>query len=248
MRDSQKTRKQLLNELHEARQQLEMLAAAEVERKKAGEELSKSEEKFYKAFLSSPDMIIITSITDGKYIEVNESFADITGYSREELIGHTVDEFNLFVNPAEQQRMTRLLQERGSIKNEEFTFRVRSGEIRRWLCSAEIININGETCMIAVAADITELKKMEQALRESEEKFAMAFRSSPNAVCLVSIEESKFIEINESFTRFTGYRKEEVIGHTANELNLWVNPDDMQRMTKSLRKPAALSMKKSSPG
>ncbi|OGO01989.1 MAG: hypothetical protein A2Y90_01145 [Chloroflexi bacterium RBG_13_52_12] len=240
MRDSQKTRKQLLNELNEARRQLELLAAAEVESKQAGAELKQSEEKFYKAFLSSPDMIIITSISDGKYVEANESFASTTGYSRKELIGHTVDEFNMFANPAEQERMTRLIQERGSIRNEEFTFRVRSGEIRQWLCSAEIINIDGEPCMIAVAVDITELKKMEAALRESEEKFSKAFSSSPNAVCLVSVEESTFLEINESFTRFTGYSKEEIIGHTPYELELWVNQDDMKKMAKSLQETGSL--------
>src|SRR4030043_257823 len=111
MRDSQKTRKQLISELVEARQQLEVLAAAEVERKKAGQELKQSEEKFYKAFLSSPDMIIISSIKDGKYLEVNDSFVRNTGYSREELIGHTVEEFNLFASPEEQAQMMRIIQE-----------------------------------------------------------------------------------------------------------------------------------------
>lgn len=236
MRDSQKTRKQLISELNEARQQLEMLAAAEVERKKAGQELKQSEEKFYKAFLSSPDMIIITSIKDGKYIEANDSFARITGYSRNELIGHTVDEFNLFVNPEEQQRMTRLLQECGNIKNEEFTFRVRSGEIRVWLCSAEIINIDGDTCMIAVAADITDLKKMEQALRESESKLAMAFRSSPQAIAITTLKDGKFVDVNDNYTRLSGFSREELIGHTVAKLDiLWVNPAERRRIISILK-------------
>jgi PAS domain S-box-containing protein len=240
MRDSQKTRKQLLNELAEARHQLEMLAAAEVERKKVGQDLKQSEEKFYKAFLSSPDMVIITSLKDGKYIEVNESFARITGYSRQELIGHTVDEFNLFVNPEEQQRMTRLLQERGSIRNEEFTFLIRSGEIRQWLCSAEIIDIDGDTCMIAVAADITELRKVEQALRESESKLAMAFRYTPQAIAITTVKDGKFIDANESFLRLTGFSHKELIGHTAGELNIWGNLADRQKIIKILHEKGRL--------
>jgi len=235
MRDSQKTRNQLLNELHEARRQLEVLAAAEVERKQVGDELSKSEEKFYKAFLSSPDMIIITSIPTGKYIEVNQSFAEITGYSRAELIGHTADEFNLWVDAEELQKMIRILGENGRFKNEEYRFRTKSGNIRNWLCSGEVINIEGETCMIAVAADITESKKMEQSLRESEEQFSKTFNLSPNPICLFSVEDSRFFEINDSFARFIGYTREEVIGYTADELNLWVNQDDMKNMAKSLQ-------------
>ncbi|MGD1118679.1 MAG: PAS domain S-box protein [Dehalococcoidales bacterium] len=235
MRDSQKTRNQLLNELHEARRQVEMLAAAEVERKQVGDKLNASEEKFYKAFLSSPDMIIITSIPQGKYVEVNESYTRITGYSREELIGHTSEEINMFARPEEQTRMMQLLKEQGSFSNEEFTFRVRSGEIRRWLCSAQIINIDGETCTISVAVDITDLKNMERALNESEEKFSKVFSLSPNAICLVNIEESRFIEVNDSFVRFVGYPREEIIGHTADELNLWVNQYDIQNMGKSLQ-------------
>ena len=235
MKDSQKTRQQLIAELNESRRQLEALAAADTERKKSGSEPGQSEDKFYKAFLSSPDMIIITSIKDGKYIEVNDSFTSISGYGREELIGHTVDEFRLFVNHGEQDRMTRLLQESGSFKNEEFTFRIKSGEIRQWLCSAEIINIDGDTCMIAVAADITEQKKMEQALIESENKFAKAFRSSPQAIAITTLKEGRFVEVNDSYTRLTGFTREDLIDHTAQELNTWVNPADRQRIINVLR-------------
>jgi PAS domain S-box-containing protein len=236
MRDSQKTRKQLISELQEVRRQLEKLAAAEVERKKVGRDLNQSEEKFYKAFLSSPDMIIISSIKDGKYIEVNDSFVRNTGYSREELIGHTVDEFNLFASSEEQARMMRILQETGSLKNKEYHFRVRTGEIQTWLCSAEIININDDTCMIAVASDVTELRKMERALRESESKLAMAFRSSPQAISITTVKEGIFIEANDSLCRMTGYTRDELIGHKSTDLTMWVNQADRKRVMKTLEK------------
>jgi len=236
MRDSQKTRKQLLNELHETRRQLELLAGAEVERKVAGEELKQSEEKFYKAFLSSPDMIVITSLKDGKYIDVNDNFVNVTGYTRDELIGHNVDEFNLWVNPEDSARMTKLLQEKGQFKSEEFSFRVKSGEIRFWLCSAEIININTEPCMIAVAVDITERKKTEQALRDSESKLAIAFHSSPQAIAITTVKDGRFVEVNDSYLRLSGLTRQELIGQTAATLNItWMNPAERQRVAKVLK-------------
>ncbi|OGN94622.1 MAG: hypothetical protein A2Y89_05285 [Chloroflexi bacterium RBG_13_51_18] len=243
MRDSQKTRKQLISELNEARRQLEILAAAEVERKKAGQDLKQSEEKFYKAFLSSPDMIIISSIKDGKYLEVNDSFVRNTGYSREELIGHTVEEFNLFASAEDQERMMRALQKNGSLKSGEYNFRTRSGEIRTWLCSAEVININDDPCTIAVATDITELRKVEQALTESESKLAMAFRSSPQSIVITTIKNGKFIEVNDSFTRITGYTRDDLIGHTSEEMKTWVNPSERKRVMETIEKKGRINNK-----
>jgi PAS domain S-box-containing protein len=234
MRDSQKTRKQLIAELSEARQQLELLAAAEVERKKTTQELKQSEEKFYKAFLASPDMIIITSIKNGIYVEVNDSFVQTTGYSREELIGHAVEECNLYINPEEQSRMEHQLQEHGHIKNEEYSFRVRSGDIQQWLCSAEIINLDGDVCMIAVAKDITGIKKMEQALKESESKLSVAFRASPHALVIVNMDDARFLEVNDSALRLTGYTREQMVGHTVDELRVWDNKVFRQRVAKVL--------------
>src|SRR4030067_2291236 len=103
MRDSQKTRKQLIKELQETRQQLAVLASSEVERRRAEDALQQSEEKFYKAFRSRPAMMVIVSLENGYYIEVNEAFTHITGYGREELIGHTDDEFNLWLDPPDKE-------------------------------------------------------------------------------------------------------------------------------------------------
>jgi PAS domain S-box-containing protein len=241
MIDSEKTKEQLLAELQETRRQLEIVTGAGENDKKTGAELIKSEEMFSKAFLASPDMIIISSITEGKYIEVNDAFTRNVGYTREELIGHTLEEYSFFSSPAEQERMMVLLRKQGNFRGEEFTFRVRSGEIQQWLCSAEVISVCGENRMIAVAADITRRKKMEQALNEYEQMIGIAFRSSPQAIGIARLESGKFIEVNDSQVNSFGYTREELIGHSAVELNIWKTREDSERIVRQLKKTGRVS-------
>jgi PAS domain S-box-containing protein len=205
------------------------------ERKKAEETLRESEEKFSAAFRSSPDIIAIVNMKRGMYVEVNDSYTRATGYTRKEMIGRPVNEIDMWVKPEESEKMTRLIQEQGKITNEEFTFRMKSGEIRQWLCSAEMINIGGDPCVMSVATDITERKQMEKAIRESEEKFSKAFHSSANSFAISKLKDGKFIEINESFTHMTGYTREEAIGHNADNLGLWASEEDHDRIIQKTR-------------
>jgi nitrogen fixation negative regulator NifL len=205
------------------------------ERKQMEKALRESEEKFSVAFRSSPDMIIITNLEDGSYVEVNDSFVKTTGYTRKELIGHNVGEFNLWVKPEELDKMNRLLGEKGKIRNEEYDFRTKSGEIRTWLCSADIISIGGKECMLAVAVDITERKNVREALRESEEKFSKAFHTSPISVSISRLKDGKFIEVNESFLRDKGYTRKEIIGRSSKEFEIWANQGESHRIMQMLK-------------
>jgi len=132
------------------------------ERKRAEQALKESEEKFSKAFRASPDIMCITGIKDGKYLEVNESFTRATGYTREEVIGRTTTDVNIWVNPEDRAGMLRKIKQQGRIYNEEYQFRVKSGEAHTMLFSAERITIGGEPCMLGVCVDITGRKKEEQ--------------------------------------------------------------------------------------
>ena len=205
------------------------------ERKQMEEALRESEEKFSVAFRSSPDMMTIVNLQDGKYVEVNDSFVQFSGYTREELIGHNNDEFNMWVNEEERDKMTRLLDEHDNMRHEEFSFRVKSGEIRTWLCSADIINIGGAPCMLAVATDITERRKAQEALSESEERFSKAFHASPGSMSISRLSDGKFIEVNESFLKDKGYTREDVIGHSSAELGIWKDEEDRDKILRILR-------------
>ncbi len=205
------------------------------ERKMAEEALRQSEERFSVAFRSSPLMIILVNLETGKYIEVNDSFVHITGYSREELIGHTGEDFNMWLSPEDEARMAHLLNKYGKFNNREFSFRMKSGEARTWLCSAEIITLGGAPCMQAVATDVTEHKQMDGALQQSEERFSKAFHASPASISISTLKEGRFIEVNEGFLRDKGYTREEVIGRTSAELNLFGKGGDREKLLQVLQ-------------
>jgi PAS domain S-box-containing protein len=190
------------------------------ELKQAEEKLRESEEKFSKAFRSSGSAICITSLKDNKFIEINESFTRFTGYPREEVIGHSAAELGLWVKKEELGQWLNKLQEKGEAYNEEFHSRMKSGEIRVGLASAETINIRGERCRITVIADITERNQM-------EELFKTVTNSSPVGIYIT--QNGKFQLVNPRFQKLTGYTEEELLG--MDPLNL-VLPKDRETVRK----------------
>ncbi len=192
-------------------------------------------EKFTTVFRSSPNPIAISTLAEGRYIEVNDSFVKQSGYEAEEVIGRTAFDVNIWANESDRTIVLQELQKHGVIRNMEFEFRRKSGEIRTGLFSAELIDLDGIPCLLSVNHDITERKKGELALRESEEKFSKAFRSSPNPITILTLKDARYVEVNDTFVQITGFSREEVIGRTRNELNLWVNPSDSARVEQMLQ-------------
>jgi PAS domain S-box-containing protein len=135
---------------------LERIAEENTMRQKSEDSLRLSEEKFSKLFHANPDWVIISSLKDGRYIDVNDAFLRMTGYNREEIVGHTSLELNIWVEPNERKAMIPILQQKGRIINHEVRFRMKSGEIRFMLRSAELIELGGEAATISVCKDISD--------------------------------------------------------------------------------------------
>ncbi|MEH1960670.1 MAG: PAS domain S-box protein [Nostoc sp.] len=140
------------------------------ERKQAEVTLENLAKKFSKAFSCSPDSITISTLQEGRFIEVNDSFVKLSGYERDEAIGKTSFELNLWVDDHDRLNLLQELQATGVVRDLEFQFRQKSGKIITALLSAEMIDLNGNKSILAVHHDITERKQVEAQLRLSAQR------------------------------------------------------------------------------
>ncbi|HEY4839481.1 MAG TPA: MHYT domain-containing protein [Candidatus Acidoferrales bacterium] len=136
-------------------------------------ERKKAEETFRKAFDANPEPMTISSIAEGRYIDVNEAFLRATGYAREEVIGHTSLEINFWEKPETRTELVNTLRTEGSVRNLEIAYRTKSGEQRVALDSSEIIEVGGQKCVISILRDMTEQKSLEKQLRQAQKMEAV---------------------------------------------------------------------------
>lgn len=190
-------------------------------------QLGLSEEKFSKAFRSSPDSMTITTFGSGILIDVNDSFLSMIGYSREEVIGQTVPQLNIWVRVEDRVNFRRILEEKGVVRNHECEFQMKSGSVVVCLLSAELINLDGELCMVAVMTDITDRKHAEEALRESQRALATLMSNLPGMAYRFRNDADRSMEfVSEGCYQLAGYSPEEFIGTRQISLSELTHPDD----------------------
>jgi PAS domain S-box-containing protein len=193
----------------------------------AQEHLRSSEEKFSKAFRSNPQSVAITSARSGLFLEVNGKFLTDIGYSREELIGHSGIKLGLW--PDENKRQANavdILMQNGRVVNYEIEYRTKSGEMRTWILSGEMLEIEGEPCIIWMNVDITEHKRMFKALQESDAFNISLSDNSPYPIIVMNMDTSVRY-INPAFEKLIGYSKEEITG--LKQPYPWWSPADIKR-------------------
>jgi PAS domain S-box-containing protein len=140
------------------------------EQTRAAEALRQSEDKFAKAFHTSPDSININRLSDGLYLEINEGFTAITGYTSADVKGKTSLELNIWADLADRARLVQGLREHGEVTNLEAPFRMKDGRVITGLMSARIIEVAGEQCILSITRDITARKQAEAEI-ESLSRF-----------------------------------------------------------------------------
>jgi len=180
-----------------------------------------SEEKFQKIFQASGVGIIITRDSDATITELNDAFAQMTGYPQQEFIGRTSVEVGIIIDPDARQKVISEVRKTGFAKHIETIIKHKSGSKLDVLISSEAMLLNGEKHAINYIYDITERKKaekMEKDLVQTKEGFMKLFNASPSGMLVVDMEAGRMIEVNESFLKTFGYTRQEVIGLTANEI------------------------------
>ncbi|MCB0275097.1 MAG: sigma 54-interacting transcriptional regulator [Calditrichaeota bacterium] len=206
------------------------------ERKQAEQELRISEQRFASAFQASPDMIGINAIPHPLLLEVNEAFELGTGYTREEALGKTPLELGLWVNLEDRATYIEILQKEKRVRNFEIQMRVKSGGIRFVLLSAEPITFSGQKGLLFIMKDITERQEAKNALRLSEERFNKAFQASPDVIVITNIPDGQLLEVNQAFENVLGFDREEALGKTVLELNMWPDIRDREKYYEIVRR------------
>ena len=195
----------------EVQRRTEELALEIAERGRAEQALRASEERFSKAFSASPIPMSIVAHEDGRYIDVNESFLENSGYRRDEVVGKTTTEVSIYADASERERLREVLAEHSRIRNAEVHRRTKSGEVRVALTSSEMIEIDGVRCVLTANNDITDRKRAEEARRASQTQLASVIGSAMDAIITVDSDQ-RVVLFNASAESIFDCPRSEAIG------------------------------------
>ncbi|HLK58278.1 MAG TPA: PAS domain S-box protein [Chthonomonadaceae bacterium] len=217
----------LQTENAQLRQQIAWLTQSMQSGQRIEAALRESEERFSKAFHASPDAITITILGEGRFVELNEGFTKLFGYSREEAVGSTTLGLGLWISPEERNVIRECLKRGETVRDMDVKMRHKSGEVRHAQIRAEVIEFQGIPCVLAVTRDVTEQKRMEAALREREEA-ALQFQQDLKALHDVGIELST-VESVDALCRLAVERGQERFGF--DRLSIWLVSDDQDTVS-----------------
>ncbi|MDY6868284.1 MAG: PAS domain S-box protein, partial [Chloroflexota bacterium] len=167
--------------------------------------------KYDLIFNTIPDAVLITRLKDGLFVEINEGFTNLSGYTWEDVKGKTTLDIDIWYDPTERQKFVILLTDTGSVENMEFKFRRKNSKPLIGLLSARTIELNKELHILTVVHDITSRKKMEEKLRENEQKYRFLAENSVDVIWHINNSfRIDYISPADETTR--GYKREEVLG------------------------------------
>jgi PAS domain S-box-containing protein len=199
--------------------------------------LQSSEQRF-RSFVENVNDIVFALTPEGIFSYVSPNWTEAFGYDLDETIGHP---FAPFVHaddvPKCQEYLKQVLETGNKHAGVEYRVLHKNGGWIWYKANGSITrDVESDTDLfIGIGRDISEKKKAEETLRQSEEKFSAAFHASPDAITLTRLVDGAYLEVNEGFTTLTGYLSEEAIGKTSLDLNIWNNPQDRVQLLHDLQ-------------
>ncbi|MCZ6859467.1 MAG: PAS domain S-box protein [Alphaproteobacteria bacterium] len=176
-----------------------------------------AEQKLSAIFHTSPSFIAITGIEDGLFYDINDTWLAVTGYMRDEIVGHTTKELKIWAIPEHRKQIVALMKKQGYVRNFETEFGVKDGRIMPVMISIAWIEIDGEQRLLTVATDITERRRAEAALKESEETLNAFFSNAPVGMALYD-SDIRYLKINKELVWDANLSVDEHIGKALAEI------------------------------
>lgn len=207
------------------------------ERRRAEEALRISELTYREIFNTVNDTIWIHNIDTGEFVDVNDTVEDMFGYPVSKALALDVGGISSGVPPFTREKAMEYFQKaaEGNPQSFEWECRHKDGHLFWTEVNLKRGTIAGKECVLAIYRDITERKRTENALRQSEERFSKAFQASPAPLVISEIETGRFIDVNEAWVRMLEYTREEQLGKTSKEVGIWMSPGDRDRLVDKLK-------------
>ncbi|MES1924912.1 helix-turn-helix transcriptional regulator [Salinisphaera sp. T31B1] len=179
-----------------------------------------AEERFERTFNANPAPALICRLSNLRYLRVNQGFMDMTGYVREDVIDQSVYAIDVFAASTGRDLAIERLGEGRTIPQMEATLSLPDGTTKLVVVAGQPIDIGDEACMLFTFMDLEPRRTAEAALRQSEERFATAFRLSPVPTLVLDRASADILDVNDSFGSVFGYSSDDAIGRSAIALGL----------------------------
>jgi PAS domain S-box-containing protein len=180
-------------------------------RRRAETLVERSEEKFARAFRSSPVGLAVTRLNDGRFIEVNEAALSFLGYTEDELIGNTTVNLGMWPSLVDRASLLNEVRDVGSVRGKEIRFRTKQGTEVLCEYSAESIEVDGEPCVLSVLLDITERRHMEQELKVNAELLHLFVKHTPAAIAMFDTQ-MRYLQVSDRFLTDYHIEGQDIIG------------------------------------
>ena len=206
------------------------------ERKRAEAALRESEEKFSKAFRSCPDGVALSELETGSYIDINEGYERLFGFSREEVIGRTSPELGIYQDPNDRGRLVEELRAHGLVRDIELRCLTRHRQPLICLYGGELIELGGRPFIVSVIHDITDRVRAEAALRENERVLSTLLSNLPGMVYRCQNDADWTMHfISEGCRELTGYAPEELLGNLKTSYGQIIHSHDQRAVFETVQ-------------
>ncbi|MGF6110525.1 helix-turn-helix transcriptional regulator [Pseudomonas sp. ADAK2] len=203
-------------------------------------EWASAEQRFEKTFNANPAPAVICRLSDLRYIKVNQGFLEMTGYARDQVIGVSTYELDILQGAEKKDLAIERLRQHATIPQMQAELKLPDGGSKQVVVAGQPLELNEEDCMLFSFVDMEPRHKVELALRQSEERFAKAFRLTPVPTLVCSAESQLVIDVNEAFLDTFAYPSEEVLGKTVTEIDFIDDKGARTRLFAALEKAGSL--------
>ena len=199
-----------------------------------------AEDRFERTFNANPAPAVICNVADLRYVRVNQGFMDMTGYTKDAVIGRSIYELDVLEEAENREDNIERLNNWQTIRQTEAMLRLPGGAEKPVVVAGQPIELETEPCMLFTFMDLEPRKRAETLLRQSEERFAKAFRLAPVPMMLTTLDGFTILDVNDAFASAMGTANAEAIGKTAYDIDLWEDGKRRQLFETTLRKTGNL--------